>query len=111
MRLDVWEDRVTLYSRAFREFGDTSQMRMCQEECGELIAAINQFLRGRISERELAEEVADVRIMVEQMELYLWLFGKRDACVVDIVEEKLERLWCLLAYDKKGDGVRENGPS
>ena len=96
MRLDVWEDRVTLYSRAFREFGNTSQMRMCQEECGELIAAINQFLRGRIGLKDLAEEVADVRIMVEQMEICVKKLRVSDVSVSEIVENKVERLRRML---------------
>jgi NTP pyrophosphatase (non-canonical NTP hydrolase) len=40
---------------------------MVQEECGELIAAINRFDRGRPGARDnLIEEIADAHIMLAQ---------------------------------------------
>lgn len=51
---------------AVYQWGTTSQVNQCQEECGELIAAFNRLRRGRITPKELASEVADVIIMIEQ---------------------------------------------
>lgn len=110
MRIDIAKDRVDLYVKAICiEWGSESQMRMCQEECGELVAAINQFFRGRIGVLELAEEVADVRIMAEQMELCIGLLNVPEVCVADLVEKKLERLRKLLMTDHEGGSDGEAG--
>jgi NTP pyrophosphatase (non-canonical NTP hydrolase) len=80
-------DRI---SRALRKalavWGTEAQVRMVQEECGELIAAINQRSRGRIDDAQLAGEVADVIIVLGFMRLLLG--SKVDARLL----EKLERL-------------------
>lgn len=55
-----------LYLLALRMWGRAAQWRMLQEECGELIAAINQLDRRRISVDDVAEELADVAIMLGQ---------------------------------------------
>lgn len=44
---------------------------MVVEELGELLAAINQYERDRISLVELAEEAADARIIIQQLETLL----------------------------------------
>jgi NTP pyrophosphatase (non-canonical NTP hydrolase) len=45
------------------------QLNQTQEECAELIAAINHFRRGKKGDRyqDLCAEVADVKIMIEQL--------------------------------------------
>jgi len=58
---------MNIYQKAVDKWGNASQMMMAQEECGELIACISQFTRGRKSKYHLAEEVADVEIMCEQL--------------------------------------------
>lgn len=74
---------------AIAKWGTTSQVNQCQEECGELIAAINRLRRGRIDIGELASEVADVRIVVEQMtQIVNELGGNVEAQI----EKKLTRL-------------------
>jgi NTP pyrophosphatase (non-canonical NTP hydrolase) len=42
-------------------------MRHLQEECGELVAAINQYLRGRISVKKLSVEIGDVLLLAHVM--------------------------------------------
>lgn len=76
-----------LYSEAIERFGAELQMRMVQEECAELIAAINQFTRGRLGILALAEEVADVEIMCGQMRLIVG-----HGAVEEVKKSKLERL-------------------
>lgn len=56
-----------LASLAVHEWGNATQLLMAMEECGELVAAINQFLRGRKDKQQLAEEIADVEIMCAQL--------------------------------------------
>lgn len=56
-----------LMAEAIAAFGEQPQVDMAMEECGELVAAINQFRRGRISREKLAGEIADVLITVHQL--------------------------------------------
>lgn len=55
--------------RAIDTWGQEQQLRQLQEECGEVIAATNRYLRGTGSVDSLAEEIADVEIMCEQARL------------------------------------------
>lgn len=48
-------------------FGERFNIDQCQEECAELIVALNHFRRGRCSKEDVLEEIADVRIMTELM--------------------------------------------
>lgn len=62
------EERVEEAARwALAARGTTAQLDQSVEECGELIVAINHYKRGRITANELAEEVADVEIMMAQL--------------------------------------------
>lgn len=52
---------------AFNTFGSEAQFMMVVEECGELLNALAKYKRGRATEEELIEEVADVSIMMEEL--------------------------------------------
>ena len=66
------EEQKQIEKEAVETYGIDAQMRMLQEECGELIVAVGHYLRGRNgSLANLCEELADVKIMVEQMEITL----------------------------------------
>jgi hypothetical protein len=56
-----------LYEKILLHYGMVNQLRQLQEECGELIVAVNHYLRGRCSEAKILEEVADVQIMLNQV--------------------------------------------
>lgn len=56
-----------VYERAIATWGPTAQLGMVQEECAELIAAIHRRQRGRCHDEDVAEEAADVWIMLEQL--------------------------------------------
>lgn len=64
------------------------QLNQTQEECAELIAAINHFRRGKKGDRyqDLCAEVADVKIMIEQLCIIL----DRDS-IEKVMIEKLSR--------------------
>ncbi len=54
---------MDIFTASLNKFGEESQLRLVQEECGELIVAINHCLRKREgSIGKLAEETADVFI-------------------------------------------------
>lgn len=61
------ENRIEIYKRAIKNWGEQAQIDMVNEECGELITAIAQFRRGRTSHHDVMTELADVSIMVEQL--------------------------------------------
>lgn len=58
----------SVYRQAIDAWGVQAQAGMVAEECGELVAALNQFLRGRVSGVSVLREIADVQIMLSQAE-------------------------------------------
>ena len=80
-------------SKAVRVWGEHKQLRQLTEECGELVAAVNQYERGRITAEQLASEVADVRIMVAQASAIIGA-----ALVEAQLDAKLDRLEVRLAH-------------
>jgi len=80
------QEQKTLYALALSRWGTESQWRMLQEECAELIAAINQMERCRVPIEDVAEELADVEIMLGQARLMV-------GDLVDVAKQKkLKRL-------------------
>jgi NTP pyrophosphatase (non-canonical NTP hydrolase) len=51
---------------AVNTWGVDAQLDLLQEECAELIVAINHFRRGRVGPEKVAEEIADVFIMCQE---------------------------------------------
>ncbi len=81
--------RGHLLRRAVEVWGSEPQWRQIQEECAELIVAINHFRRGREGARQsLIGEIADVEIMLQQARLMLG----DDAAIDAMIEIKLNRL-------------------
>lgn len=75
-----------IFEAAIKRFGERSQEEMAIEECSELIQAICHKNRGR--EHNIAEEIADVEIMLEQLKIINGCHGQ----VQKIRAEKIERL-------------------
>lgn len=80
---------LNVLKSAVNSFGLETQMNQLTEECGELIAAVNHFRRGRACSRaELVEEMADVYIIIEQI-----IFGiDYSAGFNDSISRKIVRL-------------------
>ena len=78
---------TSLLKRAIDTYGEDAQILMTIEECSELINAITKLYRGRVDEKAITTELADVYIMVQQMAL---IFGEDD--FKKEVEYKLNRL-------------------
>jgi ubiquinone biosynthesis protein UbiJ len=76
-----------ILTAAIRTFGDVAQEEVAIEECSELIQAISHKHRGR--EHNIAEEIADVEIMLEQLKI---INNCRDE-VAKIHKQKIERLY------------------
>ena len=79
------EDNRYLYKAREEVFGQRYQLRQAQEEAGELIAAINHYIKERPgSLAELIDETADVLLMIEQI---MSMIGE-DA-IIDRAKEKV----------------------
>lgn len=88
-----------LLDDAIRIWGEESQFMMAIEECGELVAALAQTLRGR--QVDLAGEIADVIIMTEQLRK---IVGPKT--VDTAVDQKMERLKCKIEGVKNANRKR-----
>ena len=61
-------NEIEVLSWAIKVFGDKAQEEVAMEELAELITAISHKHRGR--EHNIAEEIADVEIMLEQLKIF-----------------------------------------
>lgn len=77
--------REDVIEKALKKNGIDKQMTVAIEELGELIQAICKFKRGE--EHNIEEEIADVKIMIEQLET---IFNKDK--IRDWRNKKIERL-------------------
>ena len=110
-RLKAYEDaeeRVEadekLFLRALYTFGAEAQTRMVFEEFSELQKELCKHSRGKDNRMEIAEEIADVQIMLEQM---IILFNCRDA-VEQWKQVKLLRLRGKMNNYKKEETENDN---
>ena len=81
--------------KAIKTYGVDAQMKMAIEEMSELTKELCKNFRGKDNKEQIAEEIADVEIMVEQLKI---MFG----CSVEVMrfkewkmarlEERLERV-------------------
>lgn len=90
------EKTMNVYKKALEHFGESNQVSMAKGECGEFIAAATQyFTQGRGDAESVAEEIADVEIMMSQM---------REVIGNDLVDKvkgkKLDRLWRMIDRPK-----------
>jgi len=81
-------NETEVLQRALDTYGSLPQIVMVFEEMSELQKELCKYLRGKYSPASIAEEIADVEIMIEQMKM---LF----CCTDDVRNErrrKVERL-------------------
>jgi NTP pyrophosphatase (non-canonical NTP hydrolase) len=81
-----------LYQATLQKWGEEAQYDQAVEECAELIASLKHLRRGRVDENAVAEELADVFLMVGQL---VYMLGEDR--VAAAVERKILRLRELLA--------------
>lgn len=80
--------RKLVYKRAIEKYGQDMQLVIAMEELAELQKEVSKVIRGKWDFGHLLEELADVRIMVEQIEM---MFNLGPA-VVDEMCRKMNRL-------------------
>jgi NTP pyrophosphatase (non-canonical NTP hydrolase) len=63
-------NKEEIYAKAIERWGEELQVGMLSEEIGELLVAVNKYRRRATKQNEIniCEEIADVRIMLEQIE-------------------------------------------
>ena len=68
MEIMTNEEQQAVLQDAVDTYGMDNQMKVLQEECGELIVAVSHYQRGRVNAFDnIVEELADVTIMIKQM--------------------------------------------
>ena len=93
IEIDAGEDGnkyliIHTYAEAVRAYGKQSQLVMAMEEMSELTKELSKNLRGADNSKALAEEIADVEIMLEQLKVIF-----RNRALVDRIRAgKLVRL-------------------
>lgn len=83
-----YEERAKVYTNALISWGQKMQMVIAVEELSECQKEICKFYRGLGNAENLAEEIADATICLEQMRLY---FGLNDL-VCQKMDQKIQRL-------------------
>ena len=99
MRLKLTETEKRLMDYFKNEEGLQAQVDMTMEEVGELLTAINHHKRGRVSSLKVAEEIADVQIMLAVLSKF---YGEVN--VDDMLDSKVGRV-----IERLGDKFKPYG--
>ena len=83
--IEFYEDIIR---KTIECYGTEKQSVVCMEECCELVQAISKELRGKSDKGHLAEEMADVQIMLWQLCCMFNVGGQ----MTDWITKKVERL-------------------
>lgn len=83
-----YERRKAVYAEAVERYGVEAQCLMVVEEMSELTKEICKISRGKIDLEGLADEIADVTIMLEQLRI---MYDLNDA-VCEHMDMKVRRL-------------------
>ena len=76
---------IEIYREALRRWGPEAQMLMAFEEMSELQKELCKAARGKQNKAEIAEEIADVQIMLGQLILL-------HDCADEVEEQKARKL-------------------
>ena len=87
MTMDEYTEHDILRS-AIYTYGEVMQITVAFEEMSELQKELCKYIRGSGSQENIAEEIADVEIMIEQMKM---LFNC-ETSVLQMREKKVKRL-------------------
>ena len=100
-----YENRVEVYTHALFTYGLQAQMVVAMEELSECQKEICKHLRGLGNAANMAEEIADATIMLEQLRYFLGL----NELVCKKMDEKIQRLddrltWSACEEVNHGEG-------
>ena len=92
-----------IYEQAVRRFGRDHQIRKAVEELGELSSALMRYANGEPVIGNVAEEIADAEIMIEQIKIIL---GERYERYLEL--KKAEKIGKLARYLTLVDDIEED---
>lgn len=92
---------------AIKHYGVNMQLTVCMEELSELIKELSKHLRGYDNNAAVAEEIADVEIMLAQLKIIF----NNDTAVSNYRAEKLARLAKRMIDEGKGYTADEHNAS
>jgi hypothetical protein len=91
-----------LLEQMIQKYGESKQLNVLKEECAELIKAVSKYEREENEEnikmriKSVAEEEADLRIMLEQNDIIMLKhdpdYTKRVRCEMDIKEQRIKKM-------------------
>ena len=73
-------------------YGSSHQQRQCIEELTELSLALQQYRKGKATIYDIASEIADVQIMLQQMMFFFGLSSKVEEETEFKINRQLERI-------------------
>lgn len=97
MKKYTYEQRESVYTNALIAYGETCQLVVAIEELSECQKEICKYLRGYGNAGNLAEEIADATIMLEQLQYILGLNNqvcKKMDEKINRLDERLRGQWC-----------------
>lgn len=98
--IEVSDVDINVLKDAVIRYGAKSQLRQLQEECAELIAAVNHCFRGRENaSMEFLEDFVDVYIVMYQ----LFISAKSPVDFYQMFAVKMSRLEERLSKEVKND--------
>ena len=86
------KDEKTVLRAAIQTYGQGAQTKMVLEEMAELQKEICKNWRGQSNEESIAEEIADVEIMLDQLKIIFGCAGKVHAYRIKKLKRLKERL-------------------
>lgn len=83
------DEEIEIMRSAIRKNGKAMQTVVAIEEMSELQKELTKYIRGQGSREHLIEEVADVLIMITQIQI---MYALSDEEIKEVVDFKLNRL-------------------
>ena len=91
----TYAERTSVYDAAIQKWGAEAQMIVAIEEMSELTKEVCKYFRGKVDIEAVADEIADVTIMLEQLRT---IFDCNDL-VCSHMDYKIERLLARVRGD------------
>lgn len=89
---EIKKSREEIEHEIADHYGAENQLIQLQEECGELWGAVHEYVKDGYSPCFIAEEMADVSIMIDQVAYLTKLRGAVDEQVAHKLKRQLERI-------------------
>lgn len=85
--MQLTEQTFRIVKTAAEKVDPVDNFNQLQEECAELVVAVNHIRRDRIGWEEFAEECADVFLMINVLDQYLHILGYGELISRKVIEK------------------------